>query len=73
MEKLRGKPFGRIFPFAKNVERLQRFLGDAEQLKNLRNKAAVHPLCFWPFENDETMINKIITQDLKNIIAATDS
>jgi len=25
MDKLRGKPFGKIFPFAKNVERLQRF------------------------------------------------
>ena len=26
MDKLRGKPFGKIFPFARNVERLQRFL-----------------------------------------------
>lgn len=31
--------------------RAQRFLGDSRRLNNLRNKVAVHPLCFWPFLN----------------------
>ena len=75
MDKLRGKPFGKIFPFAKNVERLQRFLEDARLLNKLRNKVAVHPLCFWPFQTfpDDEMANKVIVQDLKIIIAAADA
>ena len=38
MKKIRRKPFGKIMPFAENVERMRRFLVGAEQLKNLRNK-----------------------------------
>jgi len=72
MAKLRGKPFGTIIRAAKNLERLQPFLSDAQQLNNLRNKVAVHPLCFWPFEDEDKIINEIIIQDIKNIIAAVD-
>ena len=76
MDKLRDKPFGTIIHCAKDVERLQRFLGDARHLNKLRNKVAVHPICFWPFQTglkDEEMTNKVIVQDLKNIIAAADA
>jgi len=44
MDKIRGKPFGKIMPCAEDVERLQRFLGDARYLNKLRNNVAVHPL-----------------------------
>ena len=75
MDKLRRKSFGKLFPFAENVERLQRFLRDARQLNKLRNNVAVHPLCFWPFQTflDDEMANKVIVQDLKKIIAAADA
>lgn len=82
MDKLRGKPFGTIIHFAEDLERLQRFLGDARHLNKLRNKVAVHPLCFWPFQTrqndeemtkDEEMANKVMVQDLRNIIAAADA
>jgi len=73
MVKLRGKPFGIIIHFAENVERLQRFLGDARRLNKLRNNVAVHPICFWPFLHDEKMNNEIILRDLNNIIAAADT
>jgi len=48
---------------------------DAERLKNLRNKVAAHPLCFWPFQTfpHDEMVNKVIVQDLKKIIAAADA
>jgi len=72
MDQIRGKSFGKILSLAEKVERLQCFLGDARRLNKLRNKIAVHPLCFWPFEDNETMINEIIIQDLKNIIAVAD-
>jgi len=76
MDKIREEPFGRIMPFAEKVERLQPFLKVARRLNKLRNKVAVHPLCFWPFQTcpkDEEMTNKVIVQDLKNIIAAADA
>ncbi len=73
MDKLRSKPFGTIIRYAKNVDRLQPFLEDARRLNKLRNNVAVHPLYFWPFEDDETKVNEIILKDLKNIIAAADS
>ena len=55
MDKLRGKPFGTIIHCAKNVERLQCFLGDARHLNKLRNNVAVHPLCFWPFQTNRAL------------------
>jgi len=73
MNKIKEKPFGKIMPFAENVERLQRFLEDARRLNRLRNKVAVHPLSFWPFYDDDAKVNEIIIQDLKNIIAAADA
>ena len=68
-KKLKGKPFGTTFKLAKNTERLQSFLEDAYWLNRLRITVAVHPLCFWPFPKDEIMANKVIIEDLKNIIA----
>jgi len=74
MGKIIEEPFGRIMPFAENVERLQPFLKVARRLNKLRNKVAVHPLCFWPFQTfpDDELANKVIVQDLK-IIAAADT
>jgi hypothetical protein len=81
MDKIRGKPFGHIMPFAEKVERLQFFLDDARWLNTLRNTVAVHPLSFWPLQTciedekrkkDVEMANIVIVQDLTKIITAAD-
>ena len=82
LDKITGKPFGHVMPFAEKTERLHRFLDDARWLNKLRNNVAVHPLSFWPLQaysddekrrKDEEMANIVIVKDLMNIITAADA
>jgi hypothetical protein len=82
MDKITGKPFGHIMPFAEKTEKLLRFLDDARGLNKLRNNVAVHPLSFWPLQaysdeekrkKEEEMANIVIVKDLENIMAAADA
>ena len=43
-EKIEKMPFGKIINEGKNFDFLSDFINDAEWLKNLRNKVAVHPI-----------------------------
>lgn len=72
-KRIERKTFGPIIDEAKKYERLRPFLEDAKWLNKLRNTIAAHPICFWPFPEDEMMENEIIVKGLKNIIAIADA
>jgi len=65
--------FGKIIGYAENIVRLQPFLDDAGWLNKLRNKVAVHPLCFWPLRGDKMKEIEIIKRGLKEIIDVVDA